>query len=163
MGHGFGFLTQNLRKSKAYSAGRTTRFACTKPGASPLVGPAYSSSRINPRTSPAVSSCSRKSCSIARKPSSSSFVRYAHSGRPCSRLTIIRYGVPASRLGDTGRYAFKSLLCRRKPLHHQGVVARHHVRRGVGEGAHEVEGAVHLSEVRDYAGRAVLLYVSVEV
>src|ERR687890_337654 len=60
-GHGFGFLTQNFKKSNAYSPGSTTRLACANPEASPPVGSAYSFSRMRARTSctsiPRTSSC----------------------------------------------------------------------------------------------------------
>src|SRR5215210_6812647 len=66
-------------------------------------------------------------------------------------------------LSDTDGDAFEALLRRWEPLHDQRVVARNYVRRGIGEGTHEVEGAVHPCQVGHDAERTVLLDVGVEV
>lgn len=67
------------------------------------------------------------------------------------------------QLGNAYRHVLQFLSRGWKSLHYERIVARHDVPRRVCEGAHEVEGTVHLGQVRDDAERAILLYILVEM
>src|SRR5918998_5807612 len=131
-GHCLGFLTQNFKKSNAYSSGSTTRFAWANPLASPPVGPAYSPWRMRSRTSRASMSRMSSFCSI--------------NSAPFLLLNLTVHDTLRDRRlfsSDADGHALQSFPCWREPLHYLWVVARDYVGRGASERTHEIEGAIH--------------------